>query len=435
MLIYRSKVQEVYILTAMENNIVHYYYESDFKLVDLNVQEGLPFEFRYYVKRRGEVVIASYDGEKYTGCRPSDEVAGAIVVPFDNDGGKLGIGTLKVKRVYDIVDADMADGVFNSVTEQVLPIELWRGPSDDVAGDAVIVYDSLYRGKDGKSAYQIWLDLGNEGTEEDFIASLGGSGGGSVVIVDNLTDGGSDKALSAEMGKVLGEDVARVEDSLADVVGAVTAINTSLVGTIGARRLEFQSVMASATNVNEEDILNVDVAGIVYNSKLGRFLAVVRTQILPLSAIVTGSAQGSYGVGSAGTYYTDTLPIAYFADYGFVRFDGRQFYPSAPIPSGYGDEGSYYSNAGKYYQYAGGIISETSRPVDMFYSKFVVDQYVDNTTYGSVDGVEVNYVCLSDGMVYEMVDGVLKKKERYVTEGRVEEMIANAITNALNTEV
>jgi len=32
-------------------------------------------------------------------------------------------------------------------------------------------------GKDGKSAYQVWLDLGNEGTEEDFIDSLEGPAG------------------------------------------------------------------------------------------------------------------------------------------------------------------------------------------------------------------------------------------------------------------
>jgi hypothetical protein len=148
--------------------------------------------FRYYVKRRGEVVIASYDGEKYTGCRPSDEVAGAIVVPFDNHGGKLGIGTLKVKRVYDIVDADMADGVFNSVTEKVLPVELWRGPSDDVAGDAVIVYDSLYRGRDGKSAYEIWLEQGNEGSEQDFLDSLKGD----KMTYDDLTEEEKDDLAS-----------------------------------------------------------------------------------------------------------------------------------------------------------------------------------------------------------------------------------------------
>jgi|CZCB01.1.fsa_nt_gi hypothetical protein len=33
------------------------------------------------------------------------------------------------------------------------------------------------RGKEGKSAYEIWLDLGNEGTEQEFIASLKGDKG------------------------------------------------------------------------------------------------------------------------------------------------------------------------------------------------------------------------------------------------------------------
>lgn len=33
------------------------------------------------------------------------------------------------------------------------------------------------KGQDGKSAYEIWLELGNEGTEEDFIASLKGEQG------------------------------------------------------------------------------------------------------------------------------------------------------------------------------------------------------------------------------------------------------------------
>lgn len=33
------------------------------------------------------------------------------------------------------------------------------------------------KGQDGKSAYEIWLKQGNEGTEEDFIASLKGEQG------------------------------------------------------------------------------------------------------------------------------------------------------------------------------------------------------------------------------------------------------------------
>lgn len=49
-------------------------------------------------------------------------------------------------------------------------------------------------GQDGASAYEIWLDLGNEGTEEDFIASLvenantGPSGGSCRDCVQEVSD-------------------------------------------------------------------------------------------------------------------------------------------------------------------------------------------------------------------------------------------------------
>ena len=36
----------------------------------------------------------------------------------------------------------------------------------------VSVAEAGPRGKEGKSAYETWLDLGNEGTEEDFMAYL-----------------------------------------------------------------------------------------------------------------------------------------------------------------------------------------------------------------------------------------------------------------------
>lgn len=37
----------------------------------------------------------------------------------------------------------------------------------------------IQNGVRGKSAYEIWLKLGNVGTEEDFIDSIGGGGGGT----------------------------------------------------------------------------------------------------------------------------------------------------------------------------------------------------------------------------------------------------------------
>lgn len=63
-------------------------------------------------------------------------------------------------------------------------------------------------GDDGESAYEIWIEEGHSGNKEDFLASLQGNSGytgaaGELEIVNNLTDGGAAKALSAEMGKSL----------------------------------------------------------------------------------------------------------------------------------------------------------------------------------------------------------------------------------------
>ena len=45
------------------------------------------------------------------------------------------------------------------------------------------------RGKEGKSAYEIWLDLGNEGTEQEYLASLKGQDGYTPVKDVNYFDG------------------------------------------------------------------------------------------------------------------------------------------------------------------------------------------------------------------------------------------------------
>lgn len=62
----------------------------------------------------------------------------------------------------------------------------------------------------GKSAYEIWLDAGNTGTESDFLESLKGNSGysgaaGELQVVNDLTTGGATAALSAEMGKTLAD--------------------------------------------------------------------------------------------------------------------------------------------------------------------------------------------------------------------------------------
>ena len=55
------------------------------------------------------------------------------------------------------------------------------------------------RGKEGKSAYEIWLDLGNEGTEQEYLASLKGQDGYTPVKGEDYFDG--DKGEQGEKGE------------------------------------------------------------------------------------------------------------------------------------------------------------------------------------------------------------------------------------------
>jgi hypothetical protein len=56
------------------------------------------------------------------------------------------------------------------------------------------------RGKEGKSAYEIWLDLGNEGTEQEYLASLKGEQGiqGEPGAPGDKGDDGKDGAPGAD---------------------------------------------------------------------------------------------------------------------------------------------------------------------------------------------------------------------------------------------
>ena len=93
-----------------------------------------------------------------------------------------------------------------------------------VVGDGNI---SIPSGDDGKSAYEIAVDNGFEGSEAEWLASLKGQqgeqgnvqvdGNGNVLIVNNLEDGGEGAALSAEMGKVLDEAIYDLDERTTDL--------------------------------------------------------------------------------------------------------------------------------------------------------------------------------------------------------------------------
>lgn len=95
------------------------------------------------------------------------------------------------------------------------------------------------KGKDGKSAYQIWIDAGNSGTEEDFLVSLKGADGKDGKDGTNGVDGtdgvngidghtpvkGVDYFTSGDVSQI-------VNDVTAAISGQIDGIN-DLVGTEG----------------------------------------------------------------------------------------------------------------------------------------------------------------------------------------------------------
>lgn len=103
--------------------------------------------------------------------------------------------------------------------------------NESILGEGNISIPKGEDGDDGKSAYEIAVDNGFEGTEEEWLASLKGAkgdtgnvqvdGDGNVLIVNDLTTGGSGAALSARQGKILKSAVDQVQANLQAVLDAL----------------------------------------------------------------------------------------------------------------------------------------------------------------------------------------------------------------------
>lgn len=149
-------------------------FESDFKIIerlkgDVTILDA-PFKFTYYTNQKRGEYVASYDGETFSHCYPTDN--GEVVIPFDDH--RLGVGVLQVKREFFLSDKEFADGQCHLVTVMSTGITLDIGRTDSAA-EVVLEHAANYqKGDAGKSAYQEWLDLGNEGTIEDYLNSMRG---------------------------------------------------------------------------------------------------------------------------------------------------------------------------------------------------------------------------------------------------------------------
>ena len=104
--------------------------ESDFKLLesfDCNCEVNLKdseFTFVYYTKQYSDnKVEVSYKGDECTNCKFTED--NRLIVLFENHN--LEPGTLKVKRYFNLNDADFSDKTCDFVIEEELPISLTKG--------------------------------------------------------------------------------------------------------------------------------------------------------------------------------------------------------------------------------------------------------------------------------------------------------------------
>ena len=171
-------------------------FRSDFK-VFLESESGwsVPFRVTLYTagnKQKGCVV--AYDGHEYEGCHV-DEL-GRLVVAVDNAG--MGMGALLADVEVYLTDKDYADGVCNAT---------WTVGVKDADGNALVLTAQGETDVDIAAVLPPFYQVGPQG-ERGPQGEQGPQGepGPSVTVINDLTTGGADKALSAEMGKVLAKE-------------------------------------------------------------------------------------------------------------------------------------------------------------------------------------------------------------------------------------
>ena len=164
------------------------FYRTDFAITEHSeAGYNVPFRFRYWAADPSRFFEASFDGTNFTNCRLDNN--GDLVIGFDNH--RLGCGILMVGRTYYLNSQDYSDGVCD---EAIAPIPVvveevdgqgqtqyfnirlgLQGDTAINASSTVLPYYS--KGEPGESAYQIAVDHGFVGTEEEWLASLHGQDG------------------------------------------------------------------------------------------------------------------------------------------------------------------------------------------------------------------------------------------------------------------
>ena len=164
------------------------FFKTDFTITERSeAGYGVPFRFKYYTGAPSRAFVASFDGQEYHNCHLDDDVN--LVIGFDDQ--KMGLGILKVERTYYLNDQNYASGVcdeyiapkpvvIEELDDQGQPVyfNLQLALQGDASINAVSTIEPYWaKGDPGKSAYEIAVEHGYVGTEEEWLASLHGATG------------------------------------------------------------------------------------------------------------------------------------------------------------------------------------------------------------------------------------------------------------------
>ena len=164
------------------------FFKTDFTITERSeAGYGVPFRFKYYTGAPSRAFVASFDGQEYHNCHLDDD--DNLVIGFDDQ--HMGLGTLMVERTYYLNDANYASGVCDEwiapkavVIEeeddqgQVVKFNLQLSLQGDASINAVSTIEPYWaKGDPGKSAYEIAVEHGFVGTEEEWLQSLHGAQG------------------------------------------------------------------------------------------------------------------------------------------------------------------------------------------------------------------------------------------------------------------
>lgn len=164
------------------------FFKTDFTITERSeAGYGVPFRFKYYTGAPSRAFVASFDGKEYHNCHLDDD--DNLVIGFDDQ--HMGLGILMVERTYYLNDANYASGVCDEwiapkpvVIEeeddqgQVVKFNLQLSLQGDASINAISTIEPYWaKGDPGKSAYEIAVEHGFVGTEEEWLESLKGQTG------------------------------------------------------------------------------------------------------------------------------------------------------------------------------------------------------------------------------------------------------------------